>query len=67
MNIESESDFGILIDIEIRKSRVKYVSLQAELLEELAKKCFHLGFKAGQLPVNRPIDLKRIAKGNSNA
>lgn len=32
-----------------------------DYLKELMLECFKIGYKAGQMPINTPINLKRIA------
>ena len=62
MNIESESDFNIFLDGEMKKSKVKEGSKRAIAIEEFALKCFKFGVKTGQLAVNIPIDLHKISE-----
>lgn len=59
-------DFELIIDRWVDANRNTKTTMttkdKEDYVKELMLECFKIGFKAGQMPINRPIDLKRIAK-----
>ncbi len=60
IKIECEFDFALLVERELRESKQVPGPKAAKALEKFARYCFQLGFKAGQLPENRPINLSKV-------
>lgn len=58
-NISCPFDFSLYIERELRESKAVSGPMTIEALEKFAMYCFNTGFKAGQLPENHPIDLRR--------
>lgn len=64
LKIDSTFDFSLYIERELRESKFVPGPKTMKALEQFAIKCFKMGFQAGQLPENRPIDLKEISARN---
>lgn len=64
LKTDSTFDFSLYIERELRESKFVSGPKTMKALEEFAIKCFNMGFQAGQLPENRPIDLKEISARN---
>lgn len=58
-------DFELLVDrwVDSNKNiKSKMTPMAKEnYVKELMLECFKIGYKAGQMPINKPIDLKRIS------
>lgn len=59
-------DFELLIDrwVDAQRSIIPTDGISKEdHLKEIMIECFKIGYKAGQMPINKPIDLRRICSG----